>query len=72
MFQKPELLPQSESEEVEEADRGRAQHAALVHDHRRITTEIPVPTEASDLLCQAFLFICLDFWSWGQGNSGQD
>lgn len=57
---------------MEEADRGRAQHAALVHDHRRITTEIPVPTEASHLFCQAFLFLCLDFWSWGQGDSGQE
>lgn len=68
----PAPLPQSESEEVEEADRGRAQHAALVHDRRRITAEIPVPTEASDLPCQAFLFLCLDFWSWGQGDSGQE
>lgn len=67
----PEPLPQSEGEEVEEAGRGRAQHAALVHDRRRTTAEIPVPIEASDLLCQALLFFCLDFWSWGQGDSGR-
>ena len=67
----PEPLPQSEGEEVEEAGRGRARQAALVHDRRRTTAEIPVPTEASDLLCQALLFFSLDFWSWGQGDSGR-
>ena len=30
-----------------------------------------MPTEASDLLCQALLFFSLNFWSWGQGNSGR-